>query len=54
MFDLIILCEILNYNYVLGLRGRFVGTGLEVVRDRLTGVTETPSEPTCPYPVSSL
>ena len=39
---------------ILGLRGRLVGTGLEVVRDLLTGVTETPKEPTCPYPVSSL
>ena len=38
----------------LGLSGRLVGTGLDVVRDRLTGVTDTPRVPTWPYPVNSL
>ena len=36
---------------VLGLRGLFVGTGEEVVRERFTGVVppiDTPREPTWP------
>ena len=40
------------YDKRLGLRGRLVGTGLEVVRERLTGVEppiDTPRDPT-PWP----